>query len=277
MRDLERRVYADPAKIHDINHVGRFYDVVGPHLCEPSPQRTPVLFQAGSSEAGRTFAARHAEAIFLGAFNATGAAAQIQDVQSRAAGFGRAPDDILFYQGLTFIVGGTEEESRRKEADYRERVSTEGFAAHISGGLGVDLGQWDPEQPIGEIESNGVQGFVKGLIEAAPDHTWTWGQLLQRTSWGNPIVGAPEQIADELETWADAGVTGVNLMYVTTPGSFVDFIEGVAPVLQARGLMQREYGEGTLREKLFDGAAGPRLHPRHPGNAFGYATLAAGR
>ena len=126
------------------------------------------------------------------------------------------------------------------------RSSADGFAAHLSGRLGIDLGQFDPDQPIGEIDSNGLKGFVRSLIEAAPDHTWTWGQLMERTSWGSPVVGAPEQIADVLQQYAEAGVNGINVMYVTTPGSFEDFIEGAAPELRRRGLMQTEYAPGTL-------------------------------
>ena len=133
--------------------------------------------------------------------------------------------------------------------------------------MGIDLADIDLETPIGELEQYNVQGIVKGLIESAPDKTWTFGDLLRYRS-AMQIVGTPEQIADELELWADAGVDGVNVSYYTTPGSFVEFIEGVTPVLQERGLQQREYGPGTLREKLTDGRSGPLLNERHPGAAI---------
>ncbi|HXF30205.1 MAG TPA: NtaA/DmoA family FMN-dependent monooxygenase, partial [Solirubrobacterales bacterium] len=138
IRDLERGVYADPAKIHEIDHSGPFYpDVVGPHLSEPSPQRTPVLFQAGSSERGREFAARNAEAIFIAARSPLGARTQIEDVRGRAERLGREGGDILFFQGMSAIVGGTEEEARRKEAEIDELASDEGYAAHMAGNLGI--------------------------------------------------------------------------------------------------------------------------------------------
>lgn len=261
--DRARKIYADPSKIHDIDHVGKYYDVVGPHLSEPSPQRTPVLFQAGSSDSGRDFAARNAEAVFLGAVNPTGATAQIADVRARARSFGRDPSDIAFFQGLVLIVGSTEEEAARKLAEYQEWISYDGFAAHLSGSIGIDLGAIDPEAPIEEVASNGVRGFFKGLIEAEPDKTWTFQELLERRVWTRPVVGTPEQVADELQVWADAGVDGINIMYVKTPGTFADVVDGLVPELQRRGLAQREYTPGTLREKLFAGR-GPRLGDQHP-------------
>jgi FMN-dependent oxidoreductase (nitrilotriacetate monooxygenase family) len=265
LADAERGIYADPAKIHDVEHDGRFYpEVIGPHLSEPSRQRTPVLFQAGSSERGRDFAARHAEATFIAARSPAGAQANIDDVRGRARRAGRRGEDILFFQGLTVITGGTEEEARRKEREIDERISVAGIAAHVSGGLGHDLGQYDLDEPIGDLQSNGVQGFLRAMIEAAPDKTWTFGDLL-RFNADTRVVGAPEQVADAIQAWVDAGVDGLNLVYTTTPGTFVDFIDGVVPVLQDRGLVQREYAEGTLREKLSGGEDGPRLPARHPG------------
>ena len=266
-RDLEHKIYADPAKIHDIDHVGKYYDVVGPHLSEPSPQRTPLLFQAGSSTDGRRFAATHAEAIFLGAVNPDGARAQIKDVREQAAGLGRSPDDILFFQGLTLIIGSTEEEARRKVAEYDELVSFEGFAAHLSGGLGIDLAEIDFDAPIGDIDTNGVKGFARGLIEAEPNKNWTFGEVLRQRAWSRPLAGTPEQLADELQAWSEAGVDGINLMYVTTPGSFEDFVDHLAPELRRRGLMQSDYTEGTLREKLFP-TGGPRLPQTHPASSY---------
>lgn len=276
VRDVERGVYADPAKIHDIDHAGRYYpDVPGPHLSEPSPQRTPALFQAGASERGREFAARHAEASFIAGRNPRGAAAHIDDVRARARRYGRDPGDILFFQGLSFVVGGSEEEARRKAAEIDEHASDEGYAAHIAGGLGIDLSAYALDAPIGDLASNGVQGVVRGLIEAAPDKTWTFGELLRFTA-DLRVVGTPEQIADALQEWADAGVDGINVMYHTLPGSFEEFIDGVTPVLQERGLQQREYAAGTLREQLADGGSGPRLPERHPAAAYRRSPTAVG-
>ena len=274
LRDTERLIYADPAKIHDINHVGKFYDVVGPHLSEPSPQRTPLLFQAGSSEDGREFAATHAEAVFLGAVSPEGATAQITDVRARAVRHGRDPGDILFFQGLTLIIGSTEDEAKRKIREYEELVSFDGFAAHLSGSIGVDLGAIDFDAPIGEIDSNGVKGFARSLIEAEPDKKWTFGEVLRRRAWQRPLAGTPEQVADQLQVWADAGVDGINVMYVTTPGTFADFTDHLAPVLRERGLLKRGYAPGTLRDKLFGGARLPARHPAATYRRVGAPALA---
>jgi FMN-dependent oxidoreductase (nitrilotriacetate monooxygenase family) len=266
--DRERGVYADPAKIHDIDHEGRFYDVVGPHLSEPSPQRTPVLFQAGSSDRGREFAARNAEAIFIIARNAEGARAQTADVRARAVRHGRDPGDVLFFQALSVIVGGTEAEAKRKEKEIEEQASDDGYAAHMAGNIGVDLADIDLEAPLTELpERYAGQSMMNVLVESAPDKSWAFGDLLRWIA-SVRVVGTPEQVADELQVYADAGVDGINLMYYTTPGSFEDFIDGVTPVLQERGLAQSEYTPGTLREKLSDGAAGPRIGERHPAAGF---------
>jgi long-chain alkane monooxygenase len=264
LRDVERGVYADPAKIHDIDHVGEFYDVIGPNLTEPSPQRTPVLFQAGASEQGRDFAARNAEAIFIPGRSPEQARVNIEDVRQRAARAGRDPSDILFYSGFTFVVGGTKEEAQRKAAEFDETASARGYAAHMGGGMGVDLASIDLDTPVGELERYNSRGGLKSLIDSAPDKTWTFRDVLKLRG-ANRVVGTPEQIADGLGQLAEAGVDGVNVTYYTSPGSFADFIDGVIPVLQERGLAQREYRPGTLREKLTDGASGPLLNERHPG------------
>jgi len=172
----------------------------------------------------------------------------------------------LFFTSFTFVVGGTEEEAQRKAREFDETASARGYAAHIGGGMGVDLAEIDLDTPIGELQGYNSQGFARSLIESAPDKTWTFGDLLRQRA-ASRIVGTPEQIADRLQEWSDAGVDGVNVTYFTTPGSFEDFVEGVIPVLQDRGLAQREYREGTLREKLKDGTSGPRLHDSHPGGA----------
>ncbi|MEU6112296.1 LLM class flavin-dependent oxidoreductase [Streptomyces albidoflavus] len=261
--DRERGVYADPAKVHRIDHHGPRYRVAGPHMSEPSPQRSPVLFQAGSSEAGRSFAARHAEGTFILAPNPLAARTNIADVRARAVAAGRDPRDISFFQGLSFVVGSTEEEARRKNAEIDDHLSVEGLMTHMSGNIGVDLSAIDPEKPLSELRTEVAQGAVRGMIEGAPDSAQTFADLA-RLIVTTRAVGTPEQIADQLATWAAAGVDGFNVTYVTTPGTFEDFIGHAVPVLQRRGLMRREYTPGTLREKLVPGS-GPRLPERHPG------------
>jgi alkanesulfonate monooxygenase SsuD/methylene tetrahydromethanopterin reductase-like flavin-dependent oxidoreductase (luciferase family) len=110
-----------------------------------------------------------------------------------------------------------------------------------------------------------MRGSVKGLIESTPDQTQTFRDLIRTRNAGQFLTGTPEQIADTLQDWQKAGVDGFNLIYSVTPGTFVDFIDGVVPILQQRGLMQKEYTPGPLREKIFGDA---RLPGRHPGAGY---------
>jgi len=203
---------AGDGKVHRINHRGPRYKVEGPHLVSPSPQRTPLLFRAGDSEADRAFAARNAEAVFIRSPSLAAVAHDTADIRSRAASHGRLPGDIKFFQGLHVVTGGTEAEAKRKAAELDERT---GDAAKRSLYMGAS----------------------------------------------GRIVGTPEQIADELASWQVAGVDGVNLVNAGSPEPYEEFVDYVAPVLQERGLMQREYAEGTLRHKIF--GRGDRLPETH--------------
>ena len=267
LRDTARGVYADPAKVHPIDHAGEFYEVKGPHLAEPSPQRTPLLFQAGSSERGREFAATHAECVFMfaamrGLENARGV---VRDIRARAARRGRAPEDILFFQGVTPVVGGTEAEAEARAAEYVAQSSVDGGLVHMSGSVGVDLGAIDLDTPLESLETDAIQGVVRGVIESAPDKSLTFRDLVRSRASGQFLTGTPEQIADTFQTWHEAGVDGFNIVYAVTPGTFADFVEGVVPELRRRGLVQSGYAPGTLREKLFGRA---RLPARHPAAAY---------
>ena len=263
LRDTARGLHADPAKVHPIHHQGPYYQVEGPHLCEPSPQRTPLLFQAGSSTRGRAFAARHAECVFFveSLKAVTGPASVVKDIRDQAVALGRSPDSIRFFQGLSPIVGATEAEARAKADDYLDSLSMEGMLAHISGSVGVDLSAIDLDAPLQSIESAAMRGWVKGIVEAEPDKTKTFRDLVRARTVDRFVIGAPEQIADVLEAWFEAGVDGFNITYCVTPGTFTDFIDAVVPELQQRGLVQRDYAPGTLREKLFGRAHAGAGHP----------------
>lgn len=263
--DRARRVMADPARIHPIDHAGRYYRVAGPHLPSPSPQRTPVIFQAGTSSAGRTFAARHAEGVFLIAFDPAGAARHVADIRARAIAAGRRADELLFLQGLWFVVGSTEAEARRREAELLAQISVEGVLADLSGKLGIDLGAVDLDAPIRDVKVDGVQGIIDSLKASDPNDTGTFRDLVHHLL-GARIVGTPEQIADALERWLDAGIDGVNVMDVPAHGTFAEFAAHVVPVLRRRGLVPPEPPPGTLRERLFPGR-GPHPSERHPARA----------
>jgi long-chain alkane monooxygenase len=159
------------------------------------------------------------------------------------------------------VIGSTEAEALACRRELKEWLSVEALQSFWSGGLGVDLSNIDPA-PISELLlTNHVRGNVRAFIEAAPDHVVTFGDLLRQTVSGR-FAGTPEQIADEVQRYADAGVDGFNVVPVTTLGWWSEFVDQVVPVLQRRGLMQTDYAPGTLREKIL--GHGPYLPDHHP-------------
>lgn len=265
LRDRGRRQFADPAKVHAVHHDGPYYHLDGPHLSEPSPQRTPVLFQAGMSATGRAFAGRHAEALFISSQQPANAAPIVADVRRAAAAAGRDPADVKVFVPQSYLLASTEDEAHRRDAELLERQTVEGNLSRMSVFLHHDFALDDPATPVSELRRRELSEPVRALVSSSAHDEWTLGELIRR--YGNRRkVGTPEQIADGIERWQDAGVDGINLEYVISPTSFAEFVEFVVPILQARGVMQREYTPGTLREKFGTGR-GPRLPAEHPARA----------
>ena len=261
IQDRVRGIHADPGKVHKIFHVSERYRVEGPHLVAPSPQRTPLLFQAGSSSTGRDFAARNAEAQFIISPDPESAKALIDDTRRLVAKHGRHPDDLKFFQGLSFVVGSTEDEARRKEAELEEKIDLDAMVSHLGGALGIDLGHYSLDTPLENIETQGVRSILAWVQEGTPGRSPTVEDLGRLQGRRSRIVGTPESIADQLARWREAGVDGVNLVNQTIPGSYATFIEHVMPVLRTRGLARQSYEPGTLRRKIF---GHDRLPDRHP-------------
>jgi len=254
-------IYADPAKIHKINHVSDHWQVEGPFLVSPSPQRTPLLFQAGSSPAGRAFAARNAEAQFIVSPNPDSARKLIDDTRGLVKQAGRDPGDLKFFQGLSFVIGSTEAEAHEKEAELEGKIDVHGMISHFGGSLGVDLGFYEPDTPIDVIQTEGTQSSLAWLRESTGGRSPTLEDVARLRGKHTRVVGTPEQIADRLALWRDAGIDGVNVVNAVIPGSYQEFIDHALPVLRERGLARSEYAPGTLRERLFGRA---RLPDRHP-------------
>ncbi|SEQ75240.1 MULTISPECIES: LLM class flavin-dependent oxidoreductase [Pseudomonas] len=259
------RVYARPDKVHKVRHHGAFYDVEGYHLSEPSPQRTPLLYQAGSSERGVNFAGQHAECVFIGGQNIQAVRHQVDRTRASAVAAGRTPDAIKVFMGLSVIVAPTEAEAREKHADYLRYANPEAGLAHFSSSTGIDFAGYGLDEPIRYQKTNAIESVVKAFT--AKDSDWTKRRLLEQHALGSRyplIVGSPSQVADALEQWIDeTGLDGFNLTRIVTPESYTDFIDLVIPELQARGRYKTAYEPGTLREKLF--AQGARLPPDHAG------------
>ncbi len=266
-RDRARRVFADPAKIHRVRHDGKFYRVDAIHLCEPSPQRIPVLYQAGASSRGRAFAASHAECVFINGPSPQVVAPQVADIRRRAVANGRDPADILIFTLATVITGRTEAEAQAKHAEYRLYADPEAALVLFSGWTGVDFSKFRPDEELRYIETEAMRSALASFTSDDPDRVWTVRELAEHVAIGGrgPLfVGAPEQIADTLIEWVEAtGIDGFNLAYAVTPESFEDFVDLVVPELTRRGVYKRDYRTGVYREKLF-GPGRARLQPPHP-------------
>ncbi|MCC3371476.1 LLM class flavin-dependent oxidoreductase [Cohnella sp. REN36] len=271
VRDAARGVYVDPDKVHLIRHEGRYFKVPGPHLSEPSAQRTPVIYQAGTSERGRAFAAKHAEAVFLGGGTVESLRQYARDIRRQAAAYGRDPNHLKLMAGLTAIVGRTREEAERKLDRYRQLYSLEGVLAHYGGSSGYDLSAYDPEEVFAYRQTDHGQTAAAQFTKQSPapkkvrEVVETLGTLGAR---GLFAVGTPEEVADKLQYWIEeTGIDGFNVTQLVSPDTLRDFVELVVPELQRRGLFREAYEEDTLRERLF-GRGVRRLPSDHPGAAY---------
>ncbi|KAL2186922.1 Nitrilotriacetate monooxygenase component A/pristinamycin IIA synthase subunit A [Thermothelomyces heterothallicus CBS 203.75] len=268
--DRERGVYTAPELVRQINHNGHFFRVPGPHIVHPSPQRTPLLLQAGTSRAGKQFAAQHAEAIFVSAHSPAVVARNIAEVRQIARdSFGRDPTSIKVLALVTPILGATEEEARAKLADYRRYASHEGALALFGGWTGIDLDQYGDDEELRQVESNAVRSTVEGYARFSPHNSkWTKHTVAEHVSIGGNgpvIVGTPAQVADGLETWVrEADVDGFNFAYALFPQSFRDIIDLLLPELRRRGLFWDDYAVpgGTYRENFY-GVAGQKYPPEN--------------
>jgi FMN-dependent oxidoreductase (nitrilotriacetate monooxygenase family) len=271
LRDKARRLFADPTKIHKVKHRGRHFELDAYQLCEPSPQRTPILFQAGASKRGSEFAAKHAECVFIFGPSKKVVKATVDTIRRLAAAQGRDPASIVIFTVLTAIPGRTDAEAQAKLADYRSYISLDGAMALFGGWTGVDLSRYELDAPIRYVESDAIQSMVEGFTVADPDRVWTVREVAEFVGIGGigpVLVGSPQTLADELEGWVkDTGIDGFNLAYALCPESFVDFVDLVIPELQERGVFKRDYVPGTMREKLY-GPGNRRLAGDHPGSRF---------
>lgn len=271
-RDRASGVYADPARVHAVRHAGESYRVDSIHMVEPSPQRTPVLFQAGASARGRAFAATHAECVFVSGMTKEGLAPVVADLRAQAVARGRDGRDVLCLALITCIVGRTDDAARAKLADYQSFINPEAALASMSGFTGIDLAGYAPDDPFPEVkQDSGVHSIVESLSRAVGGRRLTIREVAVLGAIGGSgpmLVGSPVTIADALQAWmAAADLDGFNLSFATCPGDLEDFIDLVVPELQARGVFKRDYAPGTLREKLY-GPGRARLGGGHVAARF---------
>ena len=273
-RDREGRVFSDPTLIRPVSHRGEFLSVDGYHLCEPSPQRTPVLYQAGASGRGRAFAGRHAECVFISARDKSSARDAVRAIRAEAAAAGRDPQDVKVFIGIAAIPGRTRAEAEDKRAEYMRYASAEAGLAHFSASTGIDFSRYGLDEAIPYAPGNAIQSATA----AAAKRGLTKRDLLSEMGLGGRyavLTGDAVAIADELQSWVEEGeVDGFNLSRIVVPESFSDFIDLVIPELQDRGLYKTAYAPGSFRNKLF--GQGDRLPTRHAAQAYRGAAVVKG-
>lgn len=250
-------MYADPAKVHAIDHDGKHFRVDGPLTVPRSPQGRPVLFQAGASGPGRDLAAKYAEAIYAVAYDLVAAQSYYDDVKTRIDRAGRDSAAVGIMPGLVTYIGSTMEEARQKKAELDVLLPTEQSLAMLSTFTGQDCAAWELDEPVPPLppaaEFTGPQGRYETILRIIEKDRPTVRQLLGTLAAGGghaTMIGTPHSIADEMESWIGRGADGFNLMCPRYPNSLADFVEHVVPILQQRGLFRSEYTSSTLRGHL---------------------------
>lgn len=267
LRDKTQGVFADPSKVHAISHEGKYFSVPGIHLCEPSPQRTPVLYQAGASSRGQTFASQNAECIFLAAPSKAVTKKFVDGIKEKLLQTGRSPNDIKIYALVSIVTDDTDEKAQKKFEEYQSYGSYDGALTLLSGWSGVNFSQYQATDHVEYIKTNAIQSLLDAYVNADPSKVWTVDEIARWNSLGGngPVfVGSATTVADKLQEWIeDTGIDGFNLAYILAHQSFQDTVNWIVPELQRRGVYQKEYSSGTLREKLFN--KGDYLPDNHRG------------
>ncbi|WP_285137919.1 NtaA/DmoA family FMN-dependent monooxygenase [Microbacterium sp. lyk4-40-TSB-66] len=268
--DKASRTYADPSKVHRITHEGEYFALDGYFTAIPSPQRTPLLLQAGTSAAGRAFAGRFGECIFIQDRDLDVVKANVADLRSRAVENGRDPGDIKVIDAVAIIVGETEEEAQRLRAELDATPSREAAAALFMGWSGVDLMAFPLDATLADVSTE-VGKSTLGVFQQG-DESPTVAEILDRitTSIGGiRVTGTPTSVADQLQRIVDHTDIDGFLIEYTYGGmaSYRDFIDLVVPILRERGMLPEVPLGGTMRRRLL-GHDDDRLPATHPGSAY---------
>jgi FMN-dependent oxidoreductase (nitrilotriacetate monooxygenase family) len=259
--------FVDLGKLHPAAHRGRFFGVQGALNLPRSAQGHPVLVQAGASGDGRDLAARHAEAVFSASQSFDESRAYREDLNARAARYGRGPNAVKVLAGLTTIIGATEAEALRRRDELVDLIPWRYSLNRLAGTLGVPVDSLSPDKRLPDDlplpnNGNGNHTFFNATLAQARTHGYTVRELVRALAGGGGhrvIVGTPEQIADDIAHWFENGAAdGFNLMPDVLPDGLEAFTEGVVPILQRRGIFRRAYEGDTLRSHF--GLAKPAGH-----------------
>ncbi len=252
--DRESGVFADPAKVHSINHAGKYFRCLGPLSVPRTPQGRPTIIQAGASPDGIEFAAKRAEVHFAVRASIDGMKQHRLKLNQALAKVGRPPESMKVLWGLTAFIGEDEGSARERERAMLERVVPEAGLSLMSGHLGFDLSKLPMDRPLEKIAISGVQGILDSVIsDFGPEVTLAEaGRRYGCGLAGMRIFGSPKQIADQMEEVFDQA--GDGFMMLTTdnlPGSVDEFVDLVVPELQKRKCFRSSYEPGVMRQKLF--------------------------
>ncbi|MFX0578192.1 LLM class flavin-dependent oxidoreductase [Nocardia nepalensis] len=253
--DPDDGVFADPDKVHTIDYASERFRVRGPLNSPRSPQGRPLLVQAGSSESGKDFAARYAEAVFTAQRSLEEGQAFYRDLKARLLKYGRSPDDLKVLPGLVPFIADTREEALALEQEFTDLISPDYALRQLSSLLGVDLTEHALDAPLPPLpQESDIEGgksrftLVKDLAER---ENLTVRQLIGKLGGGRghrTLAGTPTDIADELQSWFENDAAdGFNIMPPYLPGGLEDFVDRVVPILQERGLFRTDYTATTLR------------------------------
>jgi FMN-dependent oxidoreductase (nitrilotriacetate monooxygenase family) len=249
--------YADEDKIHEIGFAGEYFKVRGPLNVPRSPQGRPLLVQAGSSEDGREFAARYAEAVFTAQQTLAEAQEFYADIKARARRLGRDPDEVKILPGLVPTIGSTEAEARALEDELEALIVPDYGLNHLAQILelptsALPLDGYLPESVYSRPPVEGMQSRYQLVVDLARRDNLTVRQLIGRLGGGRghrTFAGTPEQVADTIEEWATSGAAdGFNVMPAVLPSGLEAFVEHVVPLLRKRDLFREDYTGTTLRD-----------------------------
>ncbi|MBU2532833.1 MAG: LLM class flavin-dependent oxidoreductase [Alphaproteobacteria bacterium] len=257
--DRESGQYAVPTKIRSIDHRGPHYQVTGPLNIPRGPQGRPVLVQAGSSDVGRRFAARHAEAVFTAHMHKETAREFYGDLKKLVAEQGRAPEQTLILPGLSPVIGSTEAEALRLADEMNSLANIEVGRKRLSGRFGgTDFSHLPLDQPLSPDDLpapatvQAARSRTEVIIDVVRRERPTLRQLLQKLAGARghfTFAGTPDQLADVMMDWFEGGAAdGFNLMPPVLPWMLDVFVAEVIPLLQRRGVFRTAYQGSTLRD-----------------------------
>ncbi len=247
-------IYANPDKVHYVNHVGKWFRSRGPLNIPRSPQGRPVIIQAGSSGRGKEFAARWAEVIFVVQPTPALMKAYYQDMKSKLSKYNREQDECKVLPAIMPFIGETEAIASEKQTLHNNLVHPLVGLSTLSSHANYDFSQHALDSPIASIESRGTKGLLDIVTKFSRERELTLGdigKLYGRSVMVPQVVGTATQVADYLEAiWQDGACDGFVISPACLPGSFAEFVEFVVPELQRRGIYRTEYKGATLRSHL---------------------------